>query len=330
MPELPHPLAIDRAVHTDCGDFTRLLCSLNDFDSKRKTPQDFLSERAKEPGGSVLNALKAARLFGVEAYFGGSCGASSARDEDAQFFQSACAHRGISCSLATRQEASGRCLVVRAGKGRARGFAVAASPGSAPFVQPEQFNETFAQKADCIFIEGMLCGNAELMERVTFFCARHKTPLALLCATPDGAQKTAALLADEFSFDIFVFANKREGEIAAEKARNANNAVYVETDGKKGGAVWLRCGKKNTRPFRFRAAKPMRPVVDPTGAGDVFAGTFLALWFLNAQKNDPLETLDEKQTAARLQHICRTAVKLAAHVTTVPLCKVDERWLGKR
>ena len=326
MSELPYPLAIDRAVHIDCDDFTRLLCALNDFDSKRKTPQDFLSERAKETGGTVLNALKAARLFGVEAHFCGSCGALIARDEDAQFFQSACARRGIACSLATRQEASGRCLIVRAGKGKARGFAIAASPGSAPLVLPEQFNETFAQKADCVLIEGMLCDNARLMERVTRFCVRSKTPLALLCATPAGAQKTALFLQNEPPCSLFVFANKREGEIVAEKAQIAHNAVYVETDGKKGGAVWITRGKKSARPFRFKAVNAQRAAFDPTGAGDVFAGTFLALWFLCARQEGEVETLDEKQTAARLKRICRTAAALSAHVTTVPLCKLDERW----
>jgi hypothetical protein len=150
MPELPHPLAIDHAVHIDCDDFTRLLHNLNAFDAKRKTPQDFLSERAKETGGTVLNALKAARLFDVDAHFCGSCGALPVRDEDAQFFQNACAHRGIFCSLATREKASGRCLIARAGKGREGGFAIAASPGSARLVLSEQCNEAFAQKAQCV------------------------------------------------------------------------------------------------------------------------------------------------------------------------------------
>jgi sugar/nucleoside kinase (ribokinase family) len=193
----------------------------------------------------------------------------------------------------------------------------------------EQFTEAIAQKAHCVLIEGMLCGNAELMERVTLFCARHKTPLALLCATPAGAQKTALFLENAPPCSIFVFANKREGEIIAEKAQNAHNAVYVETDGKKGGAVWITRGKKSALHFCFKAAKLMRPVVDPTGAGDVFAGTFLALWFLFAQKDGAIDALDKKQTAARLTHICRTAAKLSARVTTIPLCKLEKRRLDQ-
>jgi sugar/nucleoside kinase (ribokinase family) len=148
-----------------------------------------------------------------------------------------------------------------------------------------------------------------------------------LCATPFGAEQTALFLQNVQLFSVFVFANKREGEIVAQKARG--RTVYVETDGERGGAVWLSWHKKNAQPFRFKAARVARAVVDPTGAGDVFAGTFLALWFLSAQKDGFIETLDEKQIKLRLKEICRTAAKLAARVTAVPLCKVKHIFFNR-
>jgi sugar/nucleoside kinase (ribokinase family) len=165
----------------------------------------------------------------------------------------------------------------------------------------------------------MQCGNGALMNRVVSFCAREKTPLAILAATSYGAEQTASFLAEMPALPtLLVFANTSEGIILKCQALNAPHTGYIETDGKKGGIVYLphtgsdspRCG------YTFSAVTPAAPVIDETGAGDIFAGVFLAQWFSQGTS--------DSAPAVPLAQICERAAYAAAQVTTVPLCKVSE------
>jgi hypothetical protein len=167
-----------------------------------------------------------------------------------------------------------------------------------------------------VLIEGTQCGNDGLMRRAAGFCAAEKKNLALLCATPDGAELTASFLAknDVSSCPlVFVFANSREGEIAGGAARALRRCVFVQTAGAEGGEVWL---PGDGVPLRYAAAQPPAPVIDETGAGDVFAGAFLALWFLRGERRVSGMPRDA------VQEISARAAQAAAAVITAPLCDI--------
>jgi sugar/nucleoside kinase (ribokinase family) len=197
-------------------------------------------------------------------------------------------------------------------------------------IDAEQFEERAAGGADCILIEGMQCGNAAFMERAAALCAERKKPLALLCATPYGAERVAAFLGNlartgrflaetpEDEPTVFVFANRREGAIVDGAARVLPNCVYIQTDGAEGGAVRLpkafSAADDGGEFLRFDAARPPALVLDETGAGDVFAGVFLALWFQRGVS---------PPSRGEIQNICARAAEAAAAVTTVPLCDVS-------
>lgn len=74
------------------------------------------------------------------------------------------------------------------------------------------------------------------------------------------------------AFADFLFFNEREWALAAPYLRKARYRGYsVETYGGRGAAV-----RRDGRLLARASSAPVQDMIDPTGAGDVFAGAFLA------------------------------------------------------
>jgi sugar/nucleoside kinase (ribokinase family) len=188
--------------------------------------------------------------------------------------------------------------------------AIAASPGAAASVDSSQFDTNLAESADCILLEGMLFSKENLVAAVLDFCVTHDKPLAIACATPFGADQVGRVLSSRKTPvpRLFLFAN--EAEWARLRARKIEpgifpNMVCLETRGDQGGSLWE--GRTETR---WRPAEIPGPLVDESGAGDVFAGAFLTQ-YLAHQNADALVL----------------AARLAAAVCAVPLCQTSDQFI---
>ncbi len=210
---LPPPLKAGEAVHLIPDDMDRLI---------RELPYP---EKNTVTGGTAANIVKAASALGAETLFIGttgtvpSAGGGRERDESAFFFQRGLAEQGVSAHLASADEATGRCLVIH--RTEPADTAIAASPGAARHIRPEQLEAGFAlfdkaaRSPRLIVIEGMLCGNVPVMERIAAWCGETGTPLAIDLASPFAAKNAAAILSLFQELPLLIFANETEAAVFA-------------------------------------------------------------------------------------------------------------------
>jgi sugar/nucleoside kinase (ribokinase family) len=306
---MPPGVTVGGAVHLSAEATDALLASL-------PAPAD------RVPGGSVFNTLKTAAALGNRCLFSGSCGTSQdtsghrVRDEAGVFFQRAASRAGVEGALRSQEGSTGRFLLLKgterrvADRPRGRGnAAIVASPAAAATVVLDQFDEDIAASSDCVVLEGMLFFNPGLAARVVDFCVDHEKPLAVCAATVDASVAVGHFLADRRREAkprlprLFLCANEREWAQLREAGVEpgfVSDLVCLETKGSRGGILWERTAER-----RWEAEKPAGEVVDESGAGDVFAGAFLAQYLLER----PVDS------------VLAFAAKLAADVCAVPLCR---------
>jgi sugar/nucleoside kinase (ribokinase family) len=314
LPEtwLPSPLKAGGAVHLFPHDMDCLLRGLSlDFPLNIPVSKDGTLSPGKDTvsGGTSANILKAASALGAETMFIGTTGTIT-RDEYALFFQRSLAEQGVSAHLASADDTTGRCLILHLPDGTA---AIAASPGAARRILPEQLEPGLALSPRLIVIEGMLCGNTPVMERLTAWCAQTNTPLAIDLASPFAAKSAAPVILSivQTLSQVLLFANEIEATVFAEtiSTEKPKETVFAELTKstelhlptqsplvvEKLGAAGARCWQNGE--CTFVPAVPVAAPLDATGAGDTFAGAFLTGWL---SKQSLKNCLDRGNTAARL------------------------------
>ena len=256
------------------------------------------------------------------------------RDPLALFFQKELGLYGIQSALRMEQGSTGRCLVVPAIKvstpaperdatPTATAWIAAVSPGVSPSITREQIVLQELQSADCCVIEGMQLGNPALDALLQEEVLQKEKYLAIACGTPWGA-KAAAHFIQQYcigtraqKYKLMVFCNDAEGRTMEEAGINFFQLtthtpwLFIVTHDCGGSSAYY-----NQNHYFQEAATPTAPIVDPTGAGDVFAGTCLAYWASSI-------TASENLAAPLITEGLREASVIASRILQYPLCQTS-------
>jgi sugar/nucleoside kinase (ribokinase family) len=266
-------------------------------------------------GGCVPNALKAAAFLGLDCAAVGCVGTEDREDDRwAKTFMEDLAESGVRTILERRTKATGRCLVLHMPGGMK---SIACAPGAAPTLSAEQIDDALVSSARTVFVDGQTLRNRDVFEKITRSCGAAKVPLAIDVAAAEIVREKSAvierLLAES---GATVFLNEDEARalaVSLEKtvpldlsglapreradvifshyARSGSGeACIVVKRGEWGAECWTAAGKTEAR------TEPVRDPLDDTGAGDTFAGAFLAT---RLEGHTVAECLDAGNLAAR-------------------------------
>lgn len=258
------------------------------------------------------------------------------RDPLALFFQKELGFYGIQSALRMEQGSTGRCLVVpalaikvstpvpeRDATPTATAWIAAVSPGVSPSITREQIVLQELQSADCCVIEGMQLGNPALDALLQEEVLQKEKYLTIACGTPWGAKATAHFIQQYCTgtmaqkYKLMVFCNDAEGRTMEEAGINFFQLtthrpwLFIVTHDCGGSSAYY-----NQNHYFQETATPTAPVVDSTGAGDVFAGTCLACWAHNIATSEPL-------TASHITNALREASYKASLILRYPLCQTN-------
>lgn len=266
-------------------------------------------------GGTAANALKAASALGLSCAFVG-CTGTEDRESDrwARMFCAELASFGVKALTESRSSTTGRCLVLHM-PGTMK--SIACAPGAAPSIKTEQITEELVASARVVFVDGQTLRNRDAFERISALCRERRVPLAVDVASTDIARGKSAEIARLFGDnDCILFLNEDEAValavaleptvpgdrgILSEKA--CVEAVFSFYTRKTGyfPCIVMKLGEKGARLWSGGKAyeapiDPVTNVIDDTGAGDVFAGAFLAAYL---QSIPQAESLSFANRAAR-------------------------------
>lgn len=258
------------------------------------------------------------------------------RDPLALFFQKELGLYGIQSALRMEQGNTGRCLVVpapatkvstpvpeRASTPTATAWIAAVSPGVSPSITREQIVLQELQSADCCVIEGMQLGNPALDALLQEEVLQKEKYLAIACGTPWGAKATAHFIQQHCigtmaqKYKLMVFCNDAEGRTMEEAGINFFQLtthrpwLFIVTHDCGGSSAYY-----NQNHYFQETTTPTAPIVDPTGAGDVFAGTCLACWASSI-------TASENLAAPLITEGLREASVIASRILQYPLCQTS-------
>jgi sugar/nucleoside kinase (ribokinase family) len=284
------------AVHIDAARMSGLLAGLHDA--------------VWVPGGGARNALAVLSALGHRTYLVGAVG-DDARGEG---YRRALSADGIADCLSAAGGATGVCLTLtgsvpaeRGGAGAREAGRVIVAPGAAAGLA------SIAGRAprgpDIVIVEGFLAAREGLAREAVAYAARAGARLAVDLGHPGVASEAAALakgaLADaggeagaQGVRQLLLFATEAEVRAAGGAAAllgppggrrtgivGAAGATPVTVCVKRGAAgasVTTREGE-----ITCPAAEPAASaVLETTGAGDVFAGAFLAAWTAGRGEED--------------------------------------------
>jgi sugar/nucleoside kinase (ribokinase family) len=277
-------------------------------------------------GGSASNSVKAAAALGIDTAFIGCTGTDDReRDRWARLFTEDLASFGVRCELESRNEATGRCLVIHM-PGNLK--SIACAPGAAPELSTEQITEKILSQAKMVLLDGQTLWNEEVAAHVISLCEKLGIQLALDAGSADVVRSNAQLMLRAISGDgqaltapepgsdrsgPILFLNDDEALAlalalgtqdsddtdayidrvfsactAGLNEHSGSRACIVHKRAERGARAWQN-GMRTDAP-----TIPADPVLDDTGAGDAFNGAFLAARL----KNLPLAACLEFANAA--------------------------------
>lgn len=227
-------------------------------------------ETTRATGGSACNTILALGHLGMQPGVVGKIG----DDDNGRFFEATCRRHRIRPMLLRSEKATGVASTFISPDGQ-RTFGTYL--GAAEEMCAEEIHEALLDAYDYVYIEGYLVQNHDLLRRIV---AVAKAKGALICL--DLASYN--IVAGEIAFftellpnvDI-LFANQQEAEVftgegdpeaALLKLGEICRTVVVKTGGSGAKA------KRGAEVVNV-AARPVKQVLDTTGAGDFFAAGFL-------------------------------------------------------
>lgn len=226
-------------------------------------------ERSQAPGGSVCNTMRAMACLGAKTGFIGKIGT----DAVGEYYEQALKDANVTPYFIKTSGISGSCTVLISKDGeRSMGTFL----GPAPTIRPDEIKEETLSQYDCIYIEGYLLVNEELVRTTMQKAKKLGLKVALDLSNFNIVNAFKGLLDDIIpKYVDILFSNESEAEaFTGLKAEDAVKAlsemveVSLVTLGKEGALVG-----SNGQVIAV-AAEGGKPV-DTTGAGDHFAAGFL-------------------------------------------------------
>lgn len=265
-------------------------------------------------GGSASNALKAASAMGLSCSFIG-CTGTEDREEDrwSRLFTAELSSFKVETFLEGRTAPSGRCLILHMPGGLR---SIACAPGAAPTFKPEQIQADIVSRASLVLLDGQVLRNAAVTDRISNLCHGFNIPLAIDVASPEIARTRASAIAELLERNECILFMDQAEAFALSLAFQDRGSETINPDPERRAQETFARLTAHKRPFPYiiRKEGPMGASawhsgsvvhrdgsavdhpLDDTGAGDVFAGAFLAAFL---RKKTLIEALDIGNAAAR-------------------------------
>lgn len=262
-------------------------------------------ERSQAPGGSVCNTMRAMACLGANTGFIGKIGT----DAVGEYYEKALMEAHVTPYFIKTEGISGSCTVLISKDGeRTMGTFL----GPAPTITPDEIKEEILEKYGCIYIEGYLLVNEELVRTTMQKAKKLGLKVALDLSNFNIVNAFKGLLDDIIpKYVDILFSNESEAKaftgLKAEEAVKVLSGmvgISLVTLGKEGALVGSN-GQIIAVPAE--GGKP----VDTTGAGDHFAAGFLY----------------GQSVGATLEQSARIGSLLAGYIIEVVGAQVpDDKW----
>lgn len=225
-------------------------------------------------GGSALNAVRVASRLGIETALLGSIG----EDAYGAIVRDGLRKSGVRDWLSIHTEegdATGVFCTVRHG-GQMEGTAgsekiVIASPASARKIRALNVEALNLSGASFLHTEGLLADAPQFFERLLQKCKRERIGVSIDLVSAEFVRKNReALISAMRCYVDIVFCNKREFEALDCKMGALGREMTWVLKADRDGVDCYFEGKS------YHIGAPRCKVIDDTGAGDAFAGAFLA------------------------------------------------------
>lgn len=223
-------------------------------------------------GGSAGNTIRAMARLGTRVGFIGKVG----HDTTGDFYEQALRNIGVEPYILRSEYRSGKCVALVSPDGE-RTFVT--HLGAAAHLAPEDIDATIFDDYDCLYIEGYLVQDHDLIRTAVERAKQHGLRVAIDLASFNVVEENRDFLRDlvERYVDI-LFANEDEARAFSGEADPLEALNYISTMcelavvkiGMKGALI--RRGEEFVQVGIMAAAKR----VDTTGAGDFYAAGFLA------------------------------------------------------
>lgn len=223
-------------------------------------------------GGSAGNTIRAMARLGTRVGFIGKVG----HDTTGDFYEQALRNIGVEPYILRSEYRSGKCVALVSPDGE-RTFVT--HLGAAAHLAPEDIDAAIFDDYDCLYIEGYLVQDHDLIRTAVERAKQHGLRVAIDLASFNVVEENRDFLRDlvERYIDI-LFANEDEARAFSGEADPLEALNYISTMcelavvkiGMKGALI--RRGEEFVQVGIMAAAKR----VDTTGAGDFYAAGFLA------------------------------------------------------
>lgn len=262
-------------------------------------------ERSQAPGGSVCNTMRAMAFLGAKTGFIGKIGS----DAVGEYYEEALQKAGVTPHFIKTTGISGSCTVLISPDGERT---MATFLGPAPTITPEEITEEMLAAYQCIYIEGYLLVNEELVRSTMQKAKKLGLKVALDLSNFNIVNAFRGLLEEIIpNYVDILFSNESEAETftgkpAKEAVSMLSELVEVSlvTIGKEGALVG---SKGQVWQIPAEGGKP----IDTTGAGDHFAAGFLY----------------GQSVGATLEQSARIGSVIAGHIIEVVGAQIpDEQW----
>lgn len=262
-------------------------------------------ECSQAPGGSVCNTMRAMALLGANTGFIGKIGTDSV----GTYYKEALQKAGVTPHFIQTEGISGSCTVLISPDGERT---MATFLGPAPTITPNEITEEMLSAYQCIYIEGYLLVNEELVRTTMRKAKQLGLKVALDLSNFNIVNAFRGLLEDIIpNYVDILFSNESEAE--AFTGKNAQEAVRLLSEqvevslvtiGKEGALV-------GSRGQVFAIPADGGKAIDTTGAGDHFAAGFLY----------------GQSVGATLEQSARIGSLLAGHIIEVVGAQIpDDKW----
>ena len=226
-------------------------------------------DRTMTPGGSVCNTMRAMAKLGAASGFIGKIGS----DDIGTFYEKALESAGVSPYFIKTDGVSGCCTVLISPDGERT---MCTFLGPAPTIAPEEISESILSAYQCIYLEGYLIVNEDLVRSTLQKAKKMGLRIAMDLSNFNIVNAFKGLWEEIIpEYVDILFSNESEAEAftglkpnEAVKKLSEIVEISVVTIGKEGALIG---SKGNVIAVSAEGGKPL----DTTGAGDNFAAGFL-------------------------------------------------------